>query len=86
MKVTPLGDRLLVKPDDAAAEQQGGIYLPDSAQEKPQNGTVVAVGPDVENVKKGDRVLLPKFGGSEVTIDGVDHSIMREDDVLGILK
>lgn len=86
MKITPLGDRILVKPDDEAAEQQGGIYLPDSAKEKPQQGTAVSVGPDVENVKKGDRVLLPRYGGTEVSVKGADHSIFREEDILGILK
>jgi len=86
MTIKPLGDRILVKPDTEAAETIGGIYLPDSAKEKPQQGKVVAVGPDVENVKKGNTVLIPKYGGTEVTIDGVDHQIYSEDSVLGILK
>lgn len=86
MTIKPLGNRILVKPDTEAAETVGGIYLPDSAKEKPQQGKTVAVGPDVENVKKGDIVLIPKFGGTDVAIGGVDHQIFSEDSVLGILK
>jgi len=86
MTIKPLGNRILVKPDTDAAETVGGIYLPDSAKEKPQQGKVVAIGPDVENVKKGDTVLIPKYGGSDVTIEGTDHQLFSEDSVLGILK
>lgn len=85
MKITPLGDRVLVKPNAEGSDQIGGIYVPDSAKEKPQEGKVVSTGPDVENVKKGDTVLLPKYGGMDVSLDGVDHTILREDDILGVL-
>ena len=74
---------------------KGGIIIPDSAKEKPQEGKVVAVGPGKKtdegkvlpmNVKKGDRVLMPKYGGSEIKIDDVEYQIVREDDILGVIE
>ncbi len=94
MKIKPLADRVVVKPSEAEEKTAGGIILPDTAKEKPQEGTVVAVGPGKvsENgakipmeVKVGDRVLYGKYSGTEVTIDGVEHLIMRESDILAIL-
>lgn len=94
MKIKPLGDRVLVKPVDAAEESKGGIIIPDTAKEKPQEGKVIAVGtgklddngkPIPFNVKKGDLVLLPKYGGTEVKIDDVEYQIVREDDILGVI-
>jgi chaperonin GroES len=95
MKVTPLQDRVLVVRTEEEEKTAGGIIIPDTAKEKPQEGKVVAVGAgklDEDgkriplDVKKGDRVLFSKYAGSEITIDGVEHLIMREDDILAIVK
>ncbi len=94
MKIRPLQDRILVKRIQAEEKSKGGIIIPDSAQEKPQEARVVAVGKgkvDDEgkvhplDVKTGDRVLFGKYSGTEVTLEGEEHLIIREDDVLGIL-
>ena len=93
MSVKPLGDRVLVQPIEQDEVKKGGIIIPDTAKEKPQEGKIVAVGPGKHedgklvpmNVKKGDRVLYSKYGGTEIKIDGKDHLIMREDDILGVL-
>ena len=93
-KITPIGDRVLVKPLEEKEVKKGGIIIPDSAKEKPQEGEVVALGTGkldesgkkVEfNVKKGDKVLISKYGGTEVKIDGESYQILREDDILGII-
>lgn len=94
MKVQPLSDRILVKRLDAVEEQRGGIIIPDTAKEKPQQGEVIAVGPGkltedgkrvpIE-VQKGARVLLGKYAGTEVKIDGTEYIILREDDILGVI-
>jgi len=95
MKVRPLQDRILVKRLEEEEKTKGGIIIPDTAKEKPVEGEVIAVGSgkvtdkgDVRPlaVKKGDRILFGKYSGSEVTIDGTECLIMREDDVLGILE
>ncbi len=95
MKIRPLGDRLLVKREEPSETVRGGIIIPDSAKEKPQEGKVVAVGKgrvDEDGkrvkmeVKKGDRILMGKYAGTEVKLDGEEHIIMREDDVLAILE
>ena len=95
MKIRPLQDRILVKRVDEEEKTAGGIIIPDTAKEKPQEGKVVAVGngkvADDGNtvpleVKKGDKVLFSKYAGTEVTIEGTEHLIIREDDVLGILE
>ena len=95
MSIHPLGDRIVVKPLEAVEKTKGGILLPDTAKEKPQEGKVIAVGPGKwdENgeripleVKKDDRVLFGKYAGNEINIDGVEHLIMREDDILGIIQ
>lgn len=95
MKVRPLADRILVKREEASDTVRGGIIIPDSAKEKPQEGKVVAVGPgrlDEDGkripleVKKGDRILMGKYSGTEVKIDGDEHIIMREDDVLAVIE
>ena len=94
MKVQPLADRILVKRLDAAEEKRGGIIIPDTAKEKPQQGEVVAVGPGKLaddgkrvplDVQKGAKVLLGKYAGTEVKIDGQEYIILREDDILGIV-
>jgi chaperonin GroES len=95
MKIRPLQDRILVKRVDEEEKTKGGIIIPDSAKEKPQEGRVIAVGNGKiqENgnvqpldVKKGDRILFSKYAGTEVNVDSEEHLIIREDDVLGILE
>lgn len=85
----PINDRVVVKPAPAEEKTSGGIIIPDNAKEKPQRGTVVAVGPGKENhkmtVKKGDTVLYGKYAGQEISHEGKDYLIMREDDILVIL-
>ena len=94
LKIKPLADRVVIEPAEAEEVSAGGIILPDTAQEKPQQGKVVAVGPGkvsdagtlIESaVKKGDTVLYGKYSGTEVTIDGKEYSIMRESDILAVL-
>ena len=94
MKLRPLQDRILVKRVEEATETKGGIIIPDSAKEKPAEGIVVAVGngkigDDGKRIpleiKKGDRILFSKYGGTEVQIEDEEHLIMREDDVLGVV-
>lgn len=92
--IKPLGDRVLIQADVAEEVTSSGLYIPDTAKEKPQQGTVIAVGPGkVENgtkvemtVNNGDKVLYGKYAGTEVTIDGNEYLIMRESDIVGILS
>ena len=95
MSIRPLGDRILVQRVEEESTTAGGIIIPDSAKEKPQQGKVVAVGNGRVNddgktqpldVKKGDKVLFGKYSGTEVNLDGDEHLIIREDDVLGIME
>ena len=95
MKIRPLQDRILVKRLEEEEKTKGGIIIPDTAKEKPQEGKVIAVGGGKVSedgkvqpldVKKGDRVLFSKYAGTEVNLDGEEHLIIREDDVLGILE
>jgi chaperonin GroES len=87
--ITPLHDRVIVKPAAAETKTAGGIIIPDTAKEKPQRGTVVAAGPGKKDepvtVKTGDTVLYGKYAGTEITIDGEDLIIMRESDILAIV-
>jgi len=94
MNFKPLGDRVLVEPAKEESQEVGGIIIPDSAQEKPQQGVVKALGTGGKdengnvkefNVKVDDKVLLPKYGGTEIKLDGVTYQILREDDILGIV-
>jgi chaperonin GroES len=94
-KFRPLGDRVLVKRIKEEERTKGGIVIPDTAKEKPQEGKVVAVGKGKYDddgklipieVKAGDKILFGKYSGSEVKLDGEEHMIMREDDILGILE
>ena len=94
VNVRPLADRVIVKPIEASESKKGGIIIPDTAKEKPQEGEVVALGTGKRDddgkiipftVKKGDKVLISKYGGTEIKIDGDMYLIMREDDILGIL-
>jgi chaperonin GroES len=95
MKIRPLHDRIVVKRVEAEDNKVGGLYIPDSAKEKPQEGEVVAVGNGKRgddgkqiplDVKAGDRILFGKYSGSDIKIDGEEYMIMREDEVLGVLE
>lgn len=94
MKIRPLADRVVVKPSEPEEKKQGGIIIPDTAKEKPQQGKIIAVGPGkvtdsgekvAMEVKVGDIVLYGKYSGTEVTIDTEDYLIMRESDILAVL-
>ena len=94
-KIRPLGDRILVKRIQEEEKTKGGIIIPDTAKEKPQEGIVVAVGKGktteegkllTPDVKAGERILFGKYAGSEVKIEGEEHLILREDDILGVLE
>jgi chaperonin GroES len=95
MKIKPMNDRVLVTRMAEEQKTAGGIIIPDTAKEKPQEGKVVAVGPGKPNdsgkrvpleVKKGDRILFSKYAGTEIKVDGEEHIFMREDDILAILE
>ena len=94
VNVTPIGDRVLVQPIEEQEMKKGGIIIPDTAKEKPQEGKVIALGTGKINeegkkidftVKKGDKVLISKYGGTEIKIDDENYLIVREDDILGIV-
>ena len=94
-KIQPLHDRVVVRPLEDSEQMRGGLYIPDTAKEKPQQGEIVAVGPGrvsdqgeriAPDVKSGDKVLYGKYSGSEVTVDGEQYLILRESDVLAVLK
>ena len=94
MKFQPLGNRILIEPIEEKEVKIGGIIIPDTAKERPQQGVVIAIGTGKIddngkkipfNVKKGDKVLMPKYGGTEIKLDGKEYQIMREEDILGIL-
>jgi chaperonin GroES len=95
VKIQPLGDRVLVKPVEQKETKRGGIIIPDTAKEKPQEGLVVATGKGkttddgktlAMDVKAGDKILYGKYSGNEIKLDGEDYLIMHQDDILGILK
>ena len=96
MKIRPLQDRVLVKRiEDEVEKTKGGIIIPDTAKEKPQQGKIIAVGKGKVNddgkltpldVKVGDKILFGKYSGSEIKLDGEEHLIMREEDILGVLE
>jgi chaperonin GroES len=95
MKIKPMNDRVLVLRMEEEQKTTGGIIIPDTAKEKPQQGKVVSAGPGkmgddgkrtALDVKAGDRVLFGKYAGTEIKIDGVEHVFMREDDILGVLE
>ena len=94
MKIRPLQDRVIVKRIDSEQKTKGGIIIPDTVQEKPQEGEIIAVGPGGRDesgkvikldVKKGDRVLLGKWSGTDIKVEGEDLLIMKESDIMGIL-
>lgn len=95
MNIRPLHDRIVVKRIESSENKIGGLFIPDSAKEKPQEGEVVAVGHGKRNdkgelmpldVKAGDRILFGKYSGSDIKVDGTEYMIMREDEVLGVLE
>ena len=94
MNIRPLGDRVLVEPVEEKEQTVGGIIIPDSAKEKPMQGKVLAVGKKLDkdgkeiafDVKKGDTVLLPKYGGTEIKLDGKKLQLVREEDLLGVIE
>jgi chaperonin GroES len=95
MKIKPLNDRVLVLRVEEEQKTVGGIIIPDTAKEKPQEGKIIAAGPGKRDdagkripldVKEGDRILFSKYAGTEIKIDGEEHIFMREDDILGILN
>jgi len=95
MKIRPLNDRVLVVRVEEEQKTAGGIIIPDTAKEKPQEGKIIAAGPGKTgdngkrtplNVKKGDKILFSKYAGTEIKIDGVEHIFMKEDDILGVLE
>ena len=94
MKIQPLHDRVIVKRTEEEEKTKGGIIIPDTAKEKPQEGIITAVGSGKTEdgkkvaleVKEGDRVLFGKYAGTEITIEGEEHLIMKEDDIIAIIK
>ena len=95
MKIKPLNDRILVLRTEGEQKTSGGIIIPDTAKEKPLEGKVIAAGPGKTDekgkrialaVKKGDKILFSKYAGTEIKLNGVEHLIMREDDILGIIE
>jgi len=95
MKIQPLADRVLVEPVKEGDEKKGGIIIPDTAKEKPTTGKVIAIGTGKVddsgkkipfNVKVGDKVLMPKYGGTEVKLNDKDYQIVREEDILGVIQ
>jgi len=87
MKIKPLGERVVVKPFKEEEKTEGGIYLPETAsKDKPQQGEVIAVGPDFKGVKKGDKVIFAKYGGTEIKIDKEEYLVLGADDVLAIAE
>ena len=89
MKIKPLSDRVLIQPKEAEEKTAGGLYIPDTAKEKPLAGKVIAVGPGTAEVKMevkaGDTVLYGKYAGTEVNVEGTDYIIMRQNDILAII-
>ncbi len=89
MKFKPLGNRVLVERIDEPEKTPSGIIIPDNAKEKPLEGNVLAIGPEVEeegHIKVGDRVVFAKYSGTDITIEGVDYLILQTDDILGLLE
>ena len=93
-KIRPLHDRVIVKRIEEEEKTKGGLFIPDTAKEKPQEGRVIAVGPGKQDdgkviplgVKAGDKILFGKYSGTEIKLDGEEHLIMKEDDILGVIE
>lgn len=86
MKFKPLKDRVFVKYSEEAEKTAGGIYIPESAKEKPQKGVIEAVGSEVKEIKVGDVILFDKYSGSKINIDNNEYLIIKEEDILGIVQ
>jgi chaperonin GroES len=94
IRIRPLHDRIIVKRIEGEEKTKGGLIIPDTAKEKPQEGKVIAVGPGKQengkvialDVKPGDKILFGKYSGTEIKLDGEEHLILREDDVLGVIE
>ena len=95
MKIKPINDRILVIREEKEQKSAGGIFIPDTAKEKPQQGKVIAAGPGKMGddgkripleVKKGDRIIFSKYAGTEIKFDGIEHVFLKEDDILSIIK
>jgi len=95
MNVRPLGDRILIRRVEEEEKTRGGIIIPDAAKERPLEGKVIAVGTGkrsedgtliVPDVKTGDRILFAKYGGTDIKVEGIDHVILREDEILGVIE
>lgn len=95
MKIRPLQDRVIVKRTEEESKTASGLFIPDTAKEKPQRGEIIAAGPGKKNedgkiapldVKKGDQILFSKYAGTEIKIDGEELLIMREDDIMGVIE
>jgi len=88
MSFQPLGNRVLILREEQTNQTASGLYIPDSAKEKPLNGKVIAVGKDAieAGINEGDTVVFPKFGGTELTINGTEYLIMSSDDIFGVMK
>jgi chaperonin GroES len=95
MNVRPLGDRILIRRVEEEEKTKGGIIIPDAAKERPLEGKVIAVGTGkrsedgtliVPDVKAGDRILFAKYGGTDIKVEGIDHVILREDEILGVIE
>ncbi len=86
MKFKPLKDRVFVKYSEEAERTAGGLYIPESAKEKPQKGVIEAVGSEVKEIKVGDIILFDKYSGSKINIDNNEYLIIKEEDVLGIIQ
>ena len=88
MKIKPLGDRVLVKQEESETKTAGGIYIPETAQEKTQAGVVVEIGDDKDiiTVKKGQKIMYDKYAGTTIKIDGVEHLIMKMADILAVIE
>lgn len=87
MRIKPLGERIVVKPLREEEKTEGGVYLPETAsKDKPQRGEVIAVGPDFKGVKKGECVIFPKYGGTEVKLENEEYLVLEKDDVLAVAQ
>jgi len=87
MSFKPLGNRVLIEREEQTNQTASGLYIPDSAKEKPLNGKVIAVGKDAieAGINEGDKVVFPKYGGTELTINGTEYLIMSSDDIFGVM-
>ncbi len=88
MSFTPLGNRVLIEREEQTNQTASGLYIPDSAKEKPLEGKVIAVGKEAieAGINEGDTVVFPKYGGTEITVDGTEYLIMSSEDIFGVLK